>query len=308
MKKKIKIIFIVLISVLVIIGTIFTIDHYRMNNDLPVLFSTWGRDYLPKIKDIEYTSTGTAEYLFSLKRPYIGGLPAVVVGRLLDELDIRAYGHYTFQLKYTNKPYALIINYSVVEGWGNILSNPQTVIEKSAILLALIDNVDEIHLILPNSNEIHKVTRNDLLVNYGNIKDYGKSVDNFKQLLIKLGYYEESEPITMSIDTLTNVGLSFTITNHTDDRYDYGEPYYLERLDNCWEKVKQVNNCGFNSIKYILSAKQEYKEEINWKYCYGKLPKGQYRITKDFTHIISETESGFGFGKRHYISAEFSLN
>jgi hypothetical protein len=309
MRKNRKIILIFLISVFVIVGTILAIDHYRMNNNLPVLFSTWGRDYSPKARSIKYTSTGTAEYLFSLKRPYIGGLPEKVVGRALEKLDIGAYGHYTFELKYTNEPYALVINYSVVEGWGNILNNPQTVIEKSAILLALIDNVDEIHWILPNSNEIYKVTRNDLDAEYGNIKDYGRSVNNFKQLLIKLGYYEENEPITMSIDKLTNTGLTLTIKNHTNNRYNYGLPYSLERLDNSWEKVKQIkDNCAFILIGYTLKEKQKYKEKINWEPCYGKLPKGQYRITKDFTHIISETESSFKFGKRHYISAEFTLN
>ena len=233
MKNDKKIIFIVLILALVIVGIIVTIN-YRINNNL-VLFCTWEKKYPQLIKNVEYTSTGTAEYLFSLKKSYIGGLPEVVVGRLLDELDIRAYGHYTFKLKYTNKPYALVINYSVIEGWGNILNNPQTVIEKSAILLALNDNIDEIHWILPNSNEVHKVTRNDLLAEYGTIKDYGKSVDNFKQLLIKLGYYKESEPITISINTLTNTGgpvgvesISSSIGEEVITIEDVIEPFLLQ--------------------------------------------------------------------------------
>ena len=307
MKKNKKIVLIIFISILVIVGTIFTIDNHRMNKNLPVLFSRWGRDYSPEIKDIEYTSTGTAEYLIGFKKAYIGGLPVVVVDRVLKELDLRAYGHYTFELKYTDKPYALVINYSMVEGWGNILNNPQTVLEKSAILLALIDNVDEIHWILPSNNETHKVTRNDLDVEYGNIKDYGRSVDNFQQLLIKLGYYEEDEPITMSIDTITRSGITLNIKNHDDDIYNYGEQYYLEQLDDVWEQVKQVNNCVFNDIGYLLPAKKEYKEEINLKYCYGKLSEGQYRITKNFTHIISESESSFKFGKKHLISVEFLI-
>lgn len=306
MKKNKKVIFIVLI--LVIVGYMFTIDYDRMNNNLPVLFSTWGRDYSPEIKDFEYTSVGTADYLFSFKKPYIGGLPAVVVERLLEELDLRMYGRYTFELKYTDKPYALVINYSVVEGWGNILKNPQTVIEKSAILLSLIDNMEEVHWVLPDSKEVYKVTSNDLLEKCGNIKEYGRSVDDFKRLLIKLGYYEESDPITMRIDTLTNAGLTLTVKNHTNHRYNYGVPYSLERLDNGWEKVEQIkDNCGFIMIGYTLKEKEEHKEEINWKYCYGKLPKGQYRITKDFTHITAENESSFEFGKKHFVSAEFSI-
>ena len=111
----------------------------------------------------------------------------------------------------------------------------------------------------------------------------------------------------MSIDTITRSGITLNIKNHDDDIYNYGEQYYLEQLDDVWEQVKQVNNCVFNDIGYLLPAKKEYKEEINLKYCYGKLSEGQYRITKNFTHIISESESSFKFGKKHLISVEFLI-
>lgn len=82
----------------------------------------------------------------------------------------------------------MVINYSQVEGWGNILNKPEIMIEKSAILLALIDNVDEIHWELPDS-KVRKITISDLNAKYGNIKDYGKSAEDLKVLLRQLGYY-----------------------------------------------------------------------------------------------------------------------
>ena len=52
MKKKIIIILLVLLCL--ILGTTITlycIDNYRMNNNEPVLFSTWGKEYSPIIED-----------------------------------------------------------------------------------------------------------------------------------------------------------------------------------------------------------------------------------------------------------------
>lgn len=255
----------------------------------------------------ELNSTGTAEYLFSLKTSYIGDNSAV--GRLLDALDIRAYGHYTFELITSQKPYILIINYSQIEAWGPI--STELITEKSAILLALIDNADEIHWTLPNNNETHKITTNDLINKYGNIKDYGESAETLKSLLVKLGYYENKEdnPITMSISNLTNKGLTLKIINNTNNNYQYGMCFSLERKENDkWVAVKQIkDNCAFTMMAYSLKANQSVEMGYDWNVCYGKLPKGQYRITKDFDHVISSTESGQEFGKKHIISAEFII-
>ena len=50
MKKSTKIILAVLIIIAIIIGTMFLIDLNRMKNNKPVLFSTWGRKYVPPAK------------------------------------------------------------------------------------------------------------------------------------------------------------------------------------------------------------------------------------------------------------------
>lgn len=307
MKKSKKISLLALISILVIGGIMFTIDYYRMSKNLPDLFSTWGKSYTSPTAT-EGSSTGTAEYLFNFKTLYIGDNSAV--GRLLDSLEIRNYGQYTFELQTSKKPYALIINYNKVEGWGNILNNPQTTIEKSAILLALIDNAEEIHWVLPDTKTIHKITNKDLLADYGTIKDYGKSVDDFRELLIKLGYDEENKPITMNISRLTNKGLTLTIKNHMNNKYQYGEPYSLELKENDkWNSVEPIkDNCAFIAIAYSLKAKQETEIKVNWEYCYGKLPAGQYRITKTFTHVKSNSSNfELRYGKKYYISAEYLL-
>lgn len=47
MKKTIFVISIVIIIFVAVFGSLFIIDHNRMNNNQPVVFSTWGRRYAP---------------------------------------------------------------------------------------------------------------------------------------------------------------------------------------------------------------------------------------------------------------------
>ena len=47
MKKSTKIILAVLIIIAIIIGTMFLIDLNRMKHNKPIIFSTWGRKYVP---------------------------------------------------------------------------------------------------------------------------------------------------------------------------------------------------------------------------------------------------------------------
>lgn len=47
MQKIIKIVALLFVIILIVLGMLFLIDKNRMNNNKPVLFSTWGYDYAP---------------------------------------------------------------------------------------------------------------------------------------------------------------------------------------------------------------------------------------------------------------------
>ena len=53
MKKKLTIIFITILIVILVFGAMYAIDMNRINNNKPVVFSTWGYDYAPPIADID---------------------------------------------------------------------------------------------------------------------------------------------------------------------------------------------------------------------------------------------------------------
>ena len=249
-------------------------------------------------------STGTSDYLFDLKTSSVEDNSDVE--RLLDVLDVGLYGHYTSSVT----PYewaGLLIDYSQIEGWGPI--SRESMIEKSAILLALIDNAHDIYWKFPDDNQTYTVTIDDLNPKYGNIKDYGKSSQDLKLLLVKLGYYEseEDQPVTMSIKDITNKGLSLTLINNTNNDYQYGASYSIEKKENDkWVPVKPIKeDCVFYMVAYDLKANQRVSMEYSWEMCYGKLPKGQYRINKDFSDITYKAESESG--NKHFVSIEFVI-
>ena len=49
MKKKIgMVVGVILVILILVFGILYLVDLKRMDNNEPVLFSTWGRDYTPK--------------------------------------------------------------------------------------------------------------------------------------------------------------------------------------------------------------------------------------------------------------------
>ena len=55
MKKLFSILGIVILIIVFVLGTLFVIDKNRMDNNLPVIFSTWGYDYAPPINHEDIT-------------------------------------------------------------------------------------------------------------------------------------------------------------------------------------------------------------------------------------------------------------
>lgn len=54
MKKKIgMVVGVILVILILVFGILYLVDLKRMDNNEPVLFSTWGRDYTPKNKQLQ---------------------------------------------------------------------------------------------------------------------------------------------------------------------------------------------------------------------------------------------------------------
>lgn len=102
--------------------------------------------------------------------------------------------------------------------------------------------------------------------------------------------------IIMDITNISASGATLTITDSNEFPYVYGEWYKIEKLiDGKWYDVETIrDDYGFNEIAYFVDENNKVKFEINWKWLYGELPTGNYRILKEID--------------KQYIAVEFTVN
>lgn len=250
-------------------------------------------DYMKEKKEkplSEVIGSSTADYLYSLKTVYT---KTTEIKTLLNRLRLNFYGHYIFYID-NNR---LTISYLDIEGWGNLLEKEDILLDKTSIILSLITGVDEVNYKTNSGSKL--ITKNDLEKYFGNIKEYGLSQNNMKELLIKLGYFDKEEEITMNAYNVTNKSLHLHIENLGDINYQYGQEYLLEvYINGKWQRVKSFNTY-FNSMAYNLQSKDNIDIEISFK---SPLENGRYRVVKSFDEVIDD-----GFGKEHYLIAEFKI-
>ena len=83
--------------------------------------------------------------------------------------------------------------------------------------------------------------------------------------------------------TLTRNGATIVITDTSGKNYTYGEEYRIDKYsDGKWKEVDVVvdGNYAWNSIGYHVDDNNELELDINWKWLYGSLDKGRYRVVK----------------------------
>lgn len=139
---------------------------------------------------------------------------------------------------------------------------------------------------------------------YDNIKDIfvAKNTNTLSnKCIIKIN---DLDGVSMAIKsgTLTKEGATIVITDISSRKNIYGEPYRIDKfIDGNWQELEIIfeGNYGWTSIGYLVGGDNKLELEINWKWLYGELIPGKYRIVKD-TSISGE-------GTTHYITAEFEI-
>ena len=112
--------------------------------------------------------------------------------------------------------------------------------------------------------------------------------------------YQSTEIPNVSIRIL-NVspsGATIIIKDTNDKPFVYGEWYKIEKESNGkWYEVKTIiDDYGFEDIGYLIKENSKNKEltlNVDWKWLYGELPTGQYRLLKQVDN--------------KYISVEFDI-
>lgn len=106
--------------------------------------------------------------------------------------------------------------------------------------------------------------------------------------------------ITIDQDSISVDGMTVSYVNERDEAVMYGVSFYIEKLvDGEWHWLHINEHVGFPLAALYLEAGETLTEDINWADLYGSLPKGEYRIVKDF-YINSEKD-------RIDIACEFTI-
>ena len=114
---------------------------------------------------------------------------------------------------------------------------------------------------------------------------------------IKISNNNKDVLLTIKDGTLKDTTTSLILENNTNKTLYYDEVYEIEiKKDNKWHKINV--ELDFDLPLWMVKPKSREELKLDWKYGYGKLEPGKYRIVKK---VYFEEENSF------YISAEFII-
>lgn len=114
-------------------------------------------------------------------------------------------------------------------------------------------------------------------------------------------YNISNETIIMNINE-TNNHMNLTIKNNTNNNYEYGEEYFIEKYVNeKWYKIKFKEEPSFNLILNIIKSNQTVSCVLSDEYI-NLLDTGKYRIIKEFNEERDSKNSN-----TIYSSATFEI-
>lgn len=117
----------------------------------------------------------------------------------------------------------------------------------------------------------------------------------FMAVLLSLGGCKANATIPNEIElslkgnTLTPTSMTLVINNNSN-AYDfvYGADYGIEIYTNDeWSEVTPLKEHVVFTIAYTIHPNSSKEFEIDWQWLYGELPKGNYRIVKNFDKVAA---------------------
>lgn len=115
------------------------------------------------------------------------------------------------------------------------------------------------------------------------------------------------EGVTMAVKDgiASSTGSTVILKNKSSNQFIYGEYFSLEKKSNgSWYQVPAViENYGFDAIGHNLASGEDSEWTVDWKWLYGSLSTGEYRIVKDILKFKSP-----GKYDTYYFAAEFAIS
>lgn len=108
----------------------------------------------------------------------------------------------------------------------------------------------------------------------------------------------EGAEITVDESMVTSIGITYMISNQSDQDLNYGQDYGLQKeKDGKWYQVEPRNPVAVTLELLWLPAGNTDTLEISWETSYGTLSSGHYRIVKS----VSDNENSY------YLAGEFDI-
>ena len=123
---------------------------------------------------------------------------------------------------------------------------------------------------------------------------------------------ENTEQSEIAVNTLDHVSMSMIkykswegeleIVNHTGTELLTGQWYELQKLeDGVWQRVEQRADGMWEDVGYRLPTGETTSLPTNWKYLYGELSRGKYRIIKKVDVPLADRWDTY------YLATEFDI-
>ena len=202
MKKKVLIIISVLILIAIAIGGAYSIDMYQMKNNKPVVFSTWGYQYVPPEEQNDFplrdNSAPNIEVDYAIEQSFVGTIveetnTSLVVVPNADEDERTIYGErITVNLNEEHKDYLYGEGRKVVVYYN---ASPQS----SAASITANNISTEGFIDFELSVELSKQKRKDLILRSDEIDKFTSFVQKSD---VNLYYYGLSE-VNVFVDNQT---------------------------------------------------------------------------------------------------------
>jgi outer membrane murein-binding lipoprotein Lpp len=116
----------------------------------------------------------------------------------------------------------------------------------------------------------------------------------------------EGVSMTVKEGTVSPSGLTVVLESKISGECIYGSFYSLEKeIDGKWCQVPVAieGAYAFSAIGYSLPSGESRELSVDWKWLYGDMGTGKYRIVKDISDF-----RGTGDYDVYYLAAEFSIN
>lgn len=89
--------------------------------------------------------------------------------------------------------------------------------------------------------------------------------------------------ISIDIDytTVSNKSVTIIVTDNNDKNLPWTEGFRIQKKENeAWIDLEPINDLITPAISHWKDENNQYKQSIDWSYCYGELNVGEYRIVK----------------------------